>query len=127
MQQLRRTTFFSAHVLPEPLAFSIVHRVSGAGISFESSDHHAPGNQFERFRSFWEFFRRFEFEFCRRGNYISHFLFFVCSESIYIQCDFTCTCVVACFHEQMQTHNGKKRERERKHFHFNCGCVLDDS
>ena len=36
---------------------------------------------------------------------------------IHTQCDFTCTCVVACFHtrvDQKQTHSGKTRVMERE-------------
>ena len=32
--------------------------------------YHARRNIFERFREFLELISRFEFEFCRRGNYI---------------------------------------------------------
>ena len=53
-----------------------------------------------------------DFDFCCRGNHFQQTIqFFVCSEFIHIQCDFTCTCVVACFHtfvdvsQQMQTHS----------------------
>ena len=33
------------------------------------TDYHAARNLFERFRVFWELIGRFEFEFCRCGNY----------------------------------------------------------
>ena len=42
--------------------------------------YHSTGNKFERFRGFLELISRFEFEFCRRGNYFfAGFEFLVCS------------------------------------------------
>ena len=49
-------------------------------------NYHSTGNKFERFRGFLELISRFEFEFCRRGNYFFEgFEFLVCS----------CECAVA--------------------------------
>ena len=92
-------------------------------------------NLFERFRPFLESFRRFEFEFCRRGNYFKNNSIFVCSGFDHMQCNCTCVCAVACFHtcvDQMQTHRSQTLTNNMhstgtSHFHSNCGCVLDDS
>ena len=126
MQQLRRTTFFRRMYCPSRLLLRLCTGFPVQGFHLKVLITMRPGINSNDFGRFGNFFRRFEFGFCRRGNYISHFLFFVCSESIYIQCDFTCTCVVACFHEQMQTHNGKKRERESTSISI-VVCVPDDS
>ena len=41
--------------------------------------YHAARNKFERFRGFWELISRFEFEFCRCGNFFfERFEFLVC-------------------------------------------------
>ena len=53
---------------------------------FLASHYCSVQNQFERFREFLEFFRRFEFEFCRCEFFFLGFEFLVCS----------CECAVAC-------------------------------
>ena len=45
-------------------------------VRFGGSSYHSTENKFERFRGFFEFISRFEFEFCRRGNYIYIYFFF---------------------------------------------------
>ena len=53
----------------------------------QTPEYHAARNLFERFRGFLELIRRFEFEFCRCGNYFFEgFEFLVRS----------CECAVAC-------------------------------
>ena len=55
------------------------------------------GNQFERFRGFLELTSRFEFDFCRCGNYLfERFEFLVCSKFNHTQCGRTRACAVAC-------------------------------
>ena len=54
-----------------------------------------PKSNSNDFRPFGELFSRFEFEFCRRGNYSKNQfdIFCVCSGFDHMQCDCTCACV----------------------------------
>ena len=55
--------------------------------------YYSARNQFERFREFLVLITRFEFEFCRPGNYFfERFEFLVCSKFNHKQCGRTCAC-----------------------------------
>ena len=83
-------------------ALELLHDWSPLPISAGENLVSCAGKSIRTISGFFELFCRVEFEICRRGNcfQITN-RFFVCSEFLHSQCDFTCTCVAACCFSHM--------------------------
>ena len=65
-----------------------------------------PETNSNDFRGFLELISRFEFDFCRYGNYfVERFEFLVCSKFNHTQCGRTCACAVACLYPRISISN----------------------
>ena len=74
--------------MQEPQVMEKTSRVPKITQQVVYTQYHSARNLFERFRGFWELISRFEFEFCRCGNY-----FFLKDSNFLVR---SCECAVAC-------------------------------
>ena len=88
---------FGRTVMGKAIRESSIKIRLGKKFQIVNAYYHLAANKFERVRGFLELISRFEFEFCRRGNYIFWTIrifggFKVQSQ----QCSRTCACAAAC-------------------------------